>query len=87
MNYLILKWYTVDDPWGDGTVVVAGDPDPHLGKVICSNEHAVFNPESYDVEDVGEFIRNTMKHIVEIHNCWIEETGRGAINNSQALVD
>lgn len=28
-------WYTVDDPWGDGTTVIAGTNDPHGGRYVC----------------------------------------------------
>lgn len=28
-------WYTVDTPWGDGSWVVAGNPDPHAGTPVC----------------------------------------------------
>ncbi|MGU3417700.1 hypothetical protein [Methylobacterium sp. D54C] len=28
-------WYTVDTPWGDGTWLVAGSPDPHAGTMVC----------------------------------------------------
>jgi hypothetical protein len=28
-------WYTVDTPWGDGTWIVAGNPDPHAGTMVC----------------------------------------------------
>lgn len=28
-------WYTVDTPWGDGTWIVAGSPDPHRATMVC----------------------------------------------------
>jgi len=36
------KFYVVESPWGDGTLVVAGNPDPHAGQFIC------------DCNDIGE---------------------------------
>ena len=33
-------WYTVDTPWGDGTWIVAGNPDPHAGTMVCDCQDA-----------------------------------------------
>lgn len=32
------KWFTVDPPWGDGTLVNAGNPDPHGGGLVCDTD-------------------------------------------------
>ena len=75
MNYLILKWYLPEEPWGE-TSILAGSSDPHEGTIVCENEFARFNPKLYDVEDIDEFVRGIMKHIVDLHNRWVEEEGR-----------
>jgi hypothetical protein len=36
-------WYTVDAPWGDGSWIVEGDPDPHKGKFIADCESLAFS--------------------------------------------
>lgn len=35
------KWYVVGAPWGDGTIVIAGNPDPHVGEYICDTDDAL----------------------------------------------
>lgn len=32
------NWYVVGPPWGDGGFVVAGDPDPHVGRYVCNTD-------------------------------------------------
>lgn len=71
MKILKSKWYIVEDPWGDGTSIVAGNPDPHIGKFICDADPVRWNPEAYlnGVWDTEELlfarIRLVMNHIVK----------------------
>ncbi len=46
----IEPWFVVDAPWGKGDFIVAGHPDPHLGRYVADTE-------DYDGE--GE---NTLEH-------------------------
>lgn len=92
MDIIKETWYLLTEPWGDGTTVLAGSPDPHRGKIICQNEFALFNPESYfefesdfSLANTKTLISQVMKHIVEIHNEWLEvgeEGGRKEIITS-----
>lgn len=70
-NLILQKWYVLDIPWGDGTSILAGNPDPHGGLIVCDNEHAIFNPEVYETDDIKQLIRNIMSHVVSIHNAWL----------------
>lgn len=31
-------WYTVDPPWGNAEWIVAGNPDPYAGTMVCDCE-------------------------------------------------
>ena len=78
------KWYAL------AASILAGNPDPHLGVVVCENAFALFNPEGYEVGDIETFIHSIMQHIVKIHNAWLTEWERnrlGAVSNTEALVD
>lgn len=81
MDDLILQqWYVLDVPWGDETSIVAGNSDPYggrvvcdeRGRIVCDNEHAIFNPEVYETDDVKKLIQNIMRHIVDLHNEWLK---------------
>lgn len=32
-------WFTVGPPWGDGTLIYAGDEDPHAGRFVADVAH------------------------------------------------
>ena len=84
------KWYVLSEPWGTGSAILAGNCDPHLGEIVCSNENAFYNPEGYQVDDIGTFVSGIMHHIVKVHNEWLMEWERnyiGAVSNADALVD
>lgn len=34
----IKHWFVVGPPWGQGDIIVAGHPDPHLGAYVCDTE-------------------------------------------------
>ena len=58
------KWYTVDQPWGDGTWAVAGGPDPHGRPVVFG----IDTDDDYTIEDAA----GIAAHIVGTHNQSIE---------------
>lgn len=63
-------WYLLGAPWapGDyaGTMILAGDSDPHLGLTVC---------DTYDVlaeEADLETARAVAEHIVNLHNASLQ---------------
>ena len=38
-SHLDSKWYVVGPPWGDGTHVIAGHNDPHIGIFVADCEY------------------------------------------------
>jgi hypothetical protein len=42
-------WFTVDQPWGDGTTVVAGNPDPHIADLVATCDLDIARWEQDDV--------------------------------------
>ena len=72
-DILLSKWYILGKSWGNGTAIVASNPDPHKGILICENDFACFNPENY--ENIS--IQDIMKHIVKIHNDWLPRFCKG----------
>ena len=49
-SHLDSNWYVVGPPWGDGTYIVAGSEDPHLGIFVADCEFADEIPEAYEGE-------------------------------------
>ena len=45
INMLDAEWFTVDQPWGDGDWIVAGNPDPHAGEFIVMCDPMIDVPE------------------------------------------
>ncbi len=47
-------WFVVGAPWGKGDFIVAGNPDPHLGRYIADTEN--FDGEGEHVLEHAAFI-------------------------------
>ena len=47
-------WFVVGAPWGKGDFIVAGHPDPHLGRYIADTEN--FDGEGENVLEHAAFI-------------------------------
>ncbi|KQS81734.1 hypothetical protein ASG32_03005 [Methylobacterium sp. Leaf361] len=58
-------WYTVDTPWGDGTWLVAGNPDPHAGTMVCDCQDVnESRPEDGpDAADDAAFIAASVNYV------------------------
>ncbi|WP_179697315.1 hypothetical protein [Methylobacterium sp.] len=58
-------WYTVDTPWGDGTWLVAGNPDPHAGTMVCDCQDVnETRPEDGpDAADDAAFIAASVNYV------------------------
>lgn len=63
MSLLEQKWHTVDQPWGNGEWVIAGNNDPHAGKFICDCQ-----PMTEDDENDENLAAYVAQHIVDLHN-------------------
>lgn len=50
----IERWFVVGAPWGKGDFIVAGHPDPHLGRYIADTED--FDGEGEHVLEHAAFI-------------------------------
>lgn len=50
----IEHWYVVGAPWGKGDFIVAGHPDPHIGRYVADTED--FNGEGENVLEHAAFI-------------------------------
>lgn len=48
------RWFVVGAPWGKGDFIVAGHPDPHLGRYIADTED--FDGEGEHVLEHAAFI-------------------------------
>lgn len=48
------KWFVVGAPWGKGDFIVAGNPDPHVGRYIADTED--FDGEAEQVLENAAFI-------------------------------
>ena len=48
------RWFVVGAPWGKGDFIVAGHPDPHLGRYIADTED--FDGEGAHVLEHAAFI-------------------------------
>ncbi|GEP11698.1 hypothetical protein [Methylobacterium gnaphalii] len=44
-------FYTVDQPWGHGDWIVAGSPDPHAGKPICTFDDVLLGLDVEEEQD------------------------------------
>ena len=69
-NVLKQKWYLLEQPWVDskqaGLIILANNPDPHLGELVC------FIAEPSDNKVLTQQQRYAIaQHIVEIHNSWL----------------
>jgi hypothetical protein len=75
-SHLDELWYVVDQPWGDGSWVIAGNPDPHIGKFVCCCEDIslIDFTDNYTDEDAKNDCRNRAYHIAEIHNQSLKQT-------------
>ena len=50
-SHLDSKWYVVGQPWGNGTYIIAGHPDPYLGIFVADCEYMFDFPfERYEEE-------------------------------------
>jgi hypothetical protein len=47
-------WFVVGAPWGKGDFIVAGHPDPHVGRYVADTED--FDGEGEDVLEHAAFI-------------------------------
>lgn len=47
-------WFVVGAPWGNGDFIVAGHPDPHLGRYVADTEN--FDGEGEHVLEHAAFI-------------------------------
>lgn len=63
-------WHLLGEPWahGDyaGTMIIAGNPDPHVGLAVC---------DTFDVLAGGadvETAREVAEHIVKLHNASLQ---------------
>lgn len=70
-SHLNSKWYVVGPPWGDGTYIIAGHNDPHLGIFVADCEYmndvlenAEFYEEVWDLASPQELAQR----IVTDHN-------------------
>lgn len=64
---LDLKWYVVDQPWGDGNWIRAGSPDAP-GEFVCDCESLLDDCDLERVESAAEIA----EHIVRLHNWYLE---------------
>lgn len=55
-------WFIVDHPWGDGSYIVAGHPDPHRGTFVTDCEDCA------DIRDTDDDARAIAEHICKCHN-------------------
>lgn len=58
----IEHWFVVGPPWGKGDFVVAGHPDPHLGRYVADTED--FDGEGEDVLEHAAFIAATNPAVI-----------------------
>lgn len=58
------RWYTVDDPWGDGSMVVAGNPDPHAGRFVTDCEPTLGDEDDEFVLENAAYIARSSPHEV-----------------------
>lgn len=73
------QWYLSGEPWfsGDaaGTLIYAGSPDPHAGKIVVDVMPEILFMDIHDYEtecEVREYRRTIARHIVELHNSSID---------------
>jgi hypothetical protein len=59
-------WYAVKPPWGDGTFVIEGNPDPHVGTFLADCEDQA-NPLEGDADLETSEARNRAAAIEEAH--------------------
>lgn len=64
---LDLKWYVVDQPWGDGSWIRAGAPDA-AGEFVCDCEGLLDHCDFERQESATEIA----EHIVRLHNWYLE---------------
>ena len=66
INVVSQPWYLLGAPWarGDyaGTMIIAGDPDPHVGIAVCDTCDVL--AKELDLESAREIA----EHIVKLHN-------------------
>lgn len=48
------RWFVVGAPWGKGDFIVAGHPDPHMGRYVADTED--FDGEGENVLEHAAFI-------------------------------
>lgn len=66
MSLLKKKWYTVDQPWGDGGWAIAGHHDPHFGTPVFDCHQIA---ENHEYSEKGKAMAATIaSHIVDLHN-------------------
>ena len=51
---MVEAWFVVGAPWGKGDFIVAGHPDPHLGRYVADTED--FDGEGENVLEHAAFI-------------------------------
>lgn len=63
-------WHVVGAPWGDGTYVIAGNPDPHAGKFVADCQ--VIDEDEISDEDRELYRREhaNAAFIATAHNAW-----------------
>ena len=63
MKVLKEKWYVVDEPWGDGSIIQAASPDA-AGEFVCDCEGLIDEEDLDRVESAQEIA----EYLVNLHN-------------------
>ena len=74
MNIFEQEWFVVGPPWRDRSVetyIVAGNPDPHGGVMVCDMPPAYMQVENEEFETEEEAMAHSdaiAQHICDLHN-------------------
>lgn len=67
-------WYLLGAPWASsdqaGMTILAGHPDPNIGRLVCDTQALVDDAEFEDEAD--DLARAIAAHIVDAHNEWLK---------------
>lgn len=66
MSLIDEDWYVVGPPWGNGTWINAGSPDPHAGTFVLDCETITESPRTLDEAAA------LADHIVKLHQTYLQ---------------